>query len=162
MIAGDEVEDLYLECRNDVYRYLVSFGLTPSQAQDATQEAFLRLHQARLRGEKPDQPRAWVFRVAHNLGLSERTRRFNASVALEPHLEVAAKGPSAEQMAMERQDQSRLRQAISTLSEQQRRCLYLRADGLRYREIAAILGVGISTVVEFINRATARLKKEMT
>jgi RNA polymerase sigma-70 factor (ECF subfamily) len=164
MKRADEVEALYLECRDDVYRYLVSFGLTPAQAQDATQEAFLRLHQEARRGGMPRHPRAWVFKVAHNAGLAERLRLVNRSVALEPEMEGAAHdpSPSAERLAMERQDASRLRRAIAALSEQQRRCLYLRAEGLRYADIAGALGVGISTVAEFLARATARLKKEMS
>jgi DNA-directed RNA polymerase specialized sigma24 family protein len=38
-------------------------------------------------------------------------------------------------------------------------CLYLRAEGLRYNEIAATIGVGASTVGEFLNRAVTRLRK---
>ena len=52
-----------------------------------------------------------------------------------------------------------MKQALDTLSPQQRQCLHLRAEGLRYREIAETIGVGISTVGEFLNRAVTRLRK---
>jgi RNA polymerase sigma-70 factor (ECF subfamily) len=163
MVHRGEVEELYVQSRNDVYRYLISLGLTAAQAQDATQEAFLRLHQATQRGESPDNPRAWVFRVAHNVALSERTRRSSSSLSLSPALESKAKdpSPSAEKLVMDKQKMSMLRRAISALSDQQKRCLYLRAEGLRYAEIAETLGIGISTVAEFLTRATARLRKEL-
>ena len=49
--------------------------------------------------------------------------------------------------------------AIQRLSEQQRRCLFLRLEGLRYPEIGSALGISASTVGEFMRRAIARLKK---
>jgi len=54
----------------------------------------------------------------------------------------------------------RLRQAVAKLTPQQRECLRLRASGLRYREIAEVLGIGISSVGELVQRATARLRED--
>jgi len=48
---------------------------------------------------------------------------------------------------------------MSSLSPQQRRCLYLRGEGLKYREIAQAMGVGVSTVSVFLERAMARIWK---
>ena len=45
------------------------------------------------------------------------------------------------------------------LSEQQRRCLFLRMEGLRYPEIGTTLGISASAVGEFLRRAMVRLKK---
>jgi DNA-directed RNA polymerase specialized sigma24 family protein len=43
MTLQDQVAQLYLEGRDDVYRYLLSLGLYPPQAQEGAQEVFLRL-----------------------------------------------------------------------------------------------------------------------
>ena len=40
----DQVSRLFEEARDDVYRYLLTLGLHPPQAQEATQEVFLRLY----------------------------------------------------------------------------------------------------------------------
>ena len=48
----DRVAQLFSEARDDVYRYLVSLGLNPAQAQEETQEAFLRLYVTLKKGEK--------------------------------------------------------------------------------------------------------------
>jgi RNA polymerase sigma-70 factor, ECF subfamily len=45
------------------------------------------------------------------------------------------------------------------LSEQQKRCLFLRLEGLRYPEIGQSLGISASAVGEFLRRAVVRLKK---
>jgi RNA polymerase sigma-70 factor (ECF subfamily) len=54
----------------------------------------------------------------------------------------------------------RITVAMRTLSEQETECIHLRAEGLRYREIAQILGIGISTVADSLRRALAKLAGE--
>src|SRR5947208_14264882 len=71
----DQVSRLFEESRDDVYRYLLTLGLYPPQAQEAVQEVFLRLYTTMRNGENIQSPRAWVFRVAHNLGLKVRARQ---------------------------------------------------------------------------------------
>src|SRR5664279_4625660 len=82
----DRVALLFEESRDDVYRYLLTLGLYPPQAQEAVQEVFLRLYATMRKGEEIQNPRAWIFRVAHNLGLKIRARQhseepFNPEVA---------------------------------------------------------------------------------
>ena len=59
----------------------------------------------------------------------------------------------------DRERMTRFHSAVNGLSEQQRRCLFLRMEGLRYPEIAATLGISASAVGEFLRRAMVRLKK---
>ena len=156
----DRVVRLYEEARQDVYHYLLRLGLSPSQAQEGAQEVFLRLHSALVRGESIHNPRAWVFRVAHNLAVTEH-RAGDRWMALDPALEAALtdRGPGPEARVLQRERSARVSEALAELSPQQRRCLYLRAEGLRYREIAETIGVGVSTVSEFLTRAIARLRR---
>jgi RNA polymerase sigma-70 factor (ECF subfamily) len=60
-------------------------------------------------------------------------------------------------MLIDRQRNSRVAAAMETLSPQQRHCLYLRSEGLRYREIAEVIGISPSSVNEFLRRSIARL-----
>lgn len=156
----EQVGRLYLEARQDVYRYLLTLGLEPAQAQEAAQEVFLRLYATLRKGEQVENPRAWIFRVAHNLGLKTRARR-DAHAALTPELEIRAAHPEPgpEQNLIDRERMLRFHRAVENLSEQQRRCLYLRLEGLRYAEIGAALGISASAAGEFLRRAVARLKK---
>jgi RNA polymerase sigma-70 factor (ECF subfamily) len=156
----DRVVRLYEEAREDVYHYLLRLGLNASQAQEGAQEAFLRLHAAMVKGDSIANPRAWVFRVAHNLAITEH-RTGDRWMALDPGLEAALtdRGPGPEARVIHKQRASRIGEALAQLSPQQRRCLYLRAEGLRYREIAEVIGVGVSTVSEFVTRAVARLRR---
>jgi DNA-directed RNA polymerase specialized sigma24 family protein len=48
----DQVARLFEEARDDVYRYLLTIGLHPPQAQEATQEVFLRLYSSLRKGDQ--------------------------------------------------------------------------------------------------------------
>jgi RNA polymerase sigma-70 factor (ECF subfamily) len=156
----DRVSQLFEEARDDVYRYLLTLGLHPPRAQEAAQEVFLRLYATLKKGEEIDNPRAWVFRVAHNYGLKVREKQV-AEEPFDPALEarIQAQGENPEADLLERERMLRFHHAVAGLSEQQKRCLFLRMEGLRYPEIGSVLGISASAVGEFLRRAVVRLKK---
>jgi RNA polymerase sigma-70 factor, ECF subfamily len=156
----EQVARLFEESRDDVYRYLLTLGLYPPQAQEAVQEVFLRLYATMRKGEEIQSPRAWVFRVAHNLGLKIRARQ-HSEEPFDPDLRTryTTHTETPETELLERERMVRFHDAVSGLSEQQQRCLFLRMEGLRYPEISAALGISASAVGEFLRRAIVRLKK---
>ncbi|HEX4808859.1 MAG TPA: sigma-70 family RNA polymerase sigma factor [Bryobacteraceae bacterium] len=156
------IEQVYRETRDSMAGYLVCLGLPASQAQEVTQEVFLRLHQALRNGQKIQDVRAWLFRVAHNLGLNTRARERYRNLA-DPDWErfVNPETNSPEDTALSRERSQLLIAALKDLSPQQRNCLFLRAEGLRYREIAEVLRIKPSTVGEFLTRAIQRLTEAL-
>jgi len=155
----DQVAQVFEETRDDVYRYLLTLGLHPPQAQEATQEVFLRLYVTLKGNEEVRNQRAWIFRVAHNLGL--KTRAKQGSQPFDPEMEARMSDPgkNPEQKLLEKERMVQFHRAMEGLSEQQRRCLFLRLEGLRYPEIGETLGISASAVGEFLRRAMSRLKK---
>lgn len=156
----DQVTSAYEDFREDLYRYLLLLGLNPSQAQETSQEVFLRLYLAQRGGTKIRHIRAWIFTVAHNMALNLRQSEHGIHL-FDPTAEsdFASADPDPERRAIDNQRNTRLQDALASLSDQQRHCLLLRAEGFRYREIADIIGVGTSTVGEFLRRAITRLRK---
>ena len=161
MPVQDQVAALFEDLREDVYRYLLCIGLQPPLAQEATQEVFLRLYVTLRRKVEVRNPKAWIFRVAHNYGLKVRARQ-NSTLPFDPNLEGRLVDPekSPEMTFLEREKTVRFHRAVENLSDQQRRCLLLRLEGLRYTEIGEALGISASAVGEFMRRAIARLKRE--
>ena len=152
----DTVLKAYEEFREPLFRFLNRLGLTSMQAQEITQECFLRMQSQLLAGVTITAPRAWLFQVAHNLGVREAERSAREE-DLSAVSEVSSGHPFA---ALESADRlRRIHFAIDQLSAQQRRCLLLRAEGLRYREIGEVLGIETSTAAEFVRRAVAQLRK---
>lgn len=156
----EEVAQLFEESRSEVYRYMLAVGLYPQQAQEAVQEAYLRLYAALRRGEEIQNRRAWIFRVAHNFGMRAHDRE-SRDGTLDQDLEERLADPNGnpELTAVDHERNVRFHRAIQELSPQQRRCLYLRVEGLRYPEIGSALGISSKTVGEFLRRAIARLRK---
>ncbi len=155
-----QVADLYATQRNGVFRYLVCLGLDAEKAQDVTQEAFLRLLATVRDGNPVDTPKSWVYRVAHNLAMDT----LEAESRTSPYPEAVAEtlrclDKNAEQEMIEREWMEGFEKAVGQLSRQQRQVLELRAEGLRYREIADVLQVRTSTVGEFLRRAIHGLRK---
>ncbi len=62
-----------------------------------------------------------------------------------------------EEQAASSQRQERMQAVLRALPEQDRCCLYLRAEGLRYREIAATLGISLGAVSIALTRSLARM-----
>jgi RNA polymerase sigma-70 factor, ECF subfamily len=67
--------------------------------------------------------------------------------------------PDPEQELMRGEQTRRLSQEVSLLPELQRECLRLRAEGLRYYEIAAVLGIAMTAAVDHVRHALAKLRK---
>ena len=58
-----------------------------------------------------------------------------------------------------RQTRERLLAVVEALPEQDRRCLFLRAEGLRYREIAEILDMSLGAVSLSLSRSLGRIAR---
>lgn len=163
---GSIIVELYDELRPSLYGYLICLGLTPHEADDIIQEAFLGLFQHLEVGGKNDNLRGWVFRVAHNLSrnLQRRERRLVSDTHAEGEYltsEQADVSLNPEETYLWKEHLERLDLALAKLTEQQRQCLHLRAEGLRYREIASVLGVGVSRVPQLLQRAMVRIMDEL-
>lgn len=162
LTSEEAVAELYQAARVDVYRYLLTLGLAPAQSQEATQEVFLRLFAALGKGQRIGNMRAWIFRVAHNHGLTLRGQEQRwLPFPPEGEMRIPDDAGSPEQRLIEQERRMKLGSAVASLSPQQRQCLHLRTEGFRYREIAGILGISDSSVGEFLRRAIARLRKAL-
>jgi RNA polymerase sigma-70 factor (ECF subfamily) len=158
--AHDEVLFLFDACVPNVLRYIRSLGVDRTAAQDIAQEVFLALfHHVRL-GRPRDNLRGWIFKVAHNLALKHRHRQRREADFI-PEIELAAlvidRSLDPEERLAEEQHQRRLQAVLRALPERDRHCLSLRAEGLKYREIANVLGISLGAVAKAVSRSLTRL-----
>ena len=167
-LPGESLHDFvcrsYEAERMTVYRYLASLGAPPEVAKDLTQDLFLNLYSALRRGSEVRALRPWLFTSASHLFMNwRRGQATHPSISGEEAdlifnaIPFDLDGAPDETMIREQRLRA-VAEAIQTLSPQQRICLSLRSEGLRYREIADVLGVSVPTVSEFVRRAIARLR----
>ncbi len=158
----EEIVALFDQFRTPLLRYLSSFGLALPDCEEVLQEVFLSLFQHLRRGKSRENLRGWLFRVAHNLGLK---RRIQARRDLDAHVDAAHGelavdiGPNPEDQLVNSQTQQRLRAVVRALPETDRRCLFLRAEGLRYREIAQILDMSLGAISLSLARSLERIAR---
>jgi RNA polymerase sigma-70 factor, ECF subfamily len=157
-----EVISLFDQLQERLFGYVLSFGLMVHDAEDVVQETFLSLFRHLQLGRSRSNLRGWVFRVGHNLALKRRVASQAAgnSVAYDTIAAVHSDpGPSVEEQFAFNQRQKRLLAVLEALPEQDQRCLCLRAEGLKYREIAEILDISLGSVSASLARSLARLTR---
>lgn len=148
--------EMYRATFVELVRFLHRKVWDVERARDLAQETF-----ARALKQEPDNPRAWLFRVASNLARDEarlvvrRKRHLTLLRAEAEQAEADAPGAAAEMEARERTE--RLRLALERLSERDREALLLWDAGMSYPEIARETGLSVGAVGTTLARARRRL-----
>jgi len=151
----DEVLDLFDLLGGRLLAYAVSFGIPVQDGEDVVQETFLALFQHLRKGRSRENLKGWLYQVVHNLALKRRYRNTTDGSTVE-RLDP---GPGPEEMVLFGERHARLQAALGALPLVDQTCLRLRADGLRYREIAKILGISLGSVAASLARSIARLER---
>ena len=155
------LEELSQKYRRPLIAYFQRRVRSREEAEDLTQEVFLRLVRRRD-VETIDNPEAFVFRTAINL-LRDRSRR---GKTLSSHLDEMAHGQNAfedlspERVVNGRQSLQSVLRALDELDERSRDVFILhRLEGMKHAEIANLYGVSVSSVEKYIIKALAHLAK---
>lgn len=156
-----EVTALFDELRLPVLRYVLSFRLPVSDAEEIVQETFLALFHHLGAGKPAENLRGWVFTVAHRLAWKHRLSAQRRWERLIPRVGMwrtpdPDPGPHERIEGIERRQ--RLLAVIDALPERDRCCLWLRAEGLRYREIAQTLRMSLGAVAKSLEKSFARMQ----
>jgi RNA polymerase sigma-70 factor (ECF subfamily) len=157
-----EVLTLFDRLHDRLMSYVLRFKpLSVQDCEEVVQEAFLALFRHLQRGGSRENLSGWLFRVVHNLGLKrlQGARRDCQNVVTISAAEEIVVDQSLNPEDAFAQDETRrhLRSVVSALPEQDQRCLALRAEGLRYREIADVLGMSLGAVAKSLERSLERI-----
>ena len=164
-----DFRSLYERYQPMVYRFLIYKGLSPDEAREVTQDAFVTAY-ARidtLRDEAAFRP--WLFSIACNLW----RRHLEQKRKVVEMRQADDEGPGDEELLPSRdagvldnmldQEKVRLvRDAIGELPPRERECL--RAwivEGLSYREIGQRMGISESTVGVLVHRGIKHLRERL-
>lgn len=127
-----------------------------AEAEDATQEVFLRVHEKSSSFAGRSQVGTWIHRIAVNYCLNQIDRRQRRPQGLTQWGEEQAMGPESSTTAeLEQQETIRtVRRLLARIPHEARAILLLReVEQLSYREIAETLEVPIGTVMSRLARA---------
>ena len=157
-IAGgdkDALADLYSRTRPAVYRAAFHAAPSPQDAEDVTQDAFVRIWDTAASYRPQGKPMAWVLTITRNLAIS----RLREHGRTEPLVQEDWQDRLADNPAVTHEDRMMLEAVLSALSDEERQIVTLHAlTGLRHREIAALLGLPLPTVLSKYSRALKKLQ----
>ena len=158
----EDVLRLFDECAPGLRRYVGAFGLTAEVTEDVVQEVFLQLFKHLRLGRSRANLRGWIFRVGHNLALKHREKaarrhRWEGTWDIELVDRVIDPAANPEQQLADDRRVRRLRTIVRALPERDRQCVFLRAEGLRYRDIARTLDISLGGVAKSLARTMKRL-----
>ena len=173
---GAAFEELVLRYQNRLLTVLEHLVGNREQAEDLTQDVFVRVYKARLRYEPGAKFSTWLFTIANNVAsnaLRSRSRRRevavpegNGSDSSPLRLDQLAKAASGFMPTrnLDRAEQAEMvRHAVAALSERQRLALLLaKFEGMSYQDIAATMDLSVQAVKSLLSRARVNLKEILT
>jgi RNA polymerase sigma factor (sigma-70 family) len=156
-----QYEDLLREFGPGLFRLVASYEYHVHIREDLLQDIRLALWTALpgFRGEC--SLRTFVYRIAHNRGLSHANgRRKQVSEADEPD-EIIDPKSDPESTAIENAMQARLARAIRSLPLAYRQVITMTLESLPHAEIALVLGISENNVAVRLNRARILLREKL-
>ncbi len=174
--AGDvpAFEELVRRYQDRVHNFALRWTGNPADAEEVTQEAFLKAFRAlpRFRGDAKFS--TWLFQIAKNvcINLFHRGRRQmeHRRVSLQDHMDdddaipvqIETPDDNPQEALLEREFAAVAAKAIAALDPHYRDALVLRdVEGMDYADIAQILAVPVGTVKSRIHRARSELQKRL-
>lgn len=156
---GDEgaFEEIYARYANSIYKFFLRRLGQPAVCAELFQETFLRVHKARHSFRTEMSFKTWLYAIASNL-----MRDTLKSKSWSKTVQLSDKGESFLQKAIPSGGHKLLsfKEAFATLTEDQKEAIILsRFQGLKYEEIAKIMGRSADAVNQLIQRALFHLRK---
>lgn len=155
--AGNQeaLAQLYRRARAAVYGLALSYVKNAQDAQDLTQDTFVRVWDAAPQYRPQGSPMGWVLTIARNLSLMKlREGQRKGELEEEQWNAIPAQAPG-----LSHEDRLLVQNALAALEEQERRIVVLHAvTGLKHREVAALLELPLATVLSKYHRGLKKLK----
>ncbi len=170
-------EELVARYQNRLLTILEHLVGNREQAEDLTQDVFLRVFRARERYEPGAKFSTWLFTIANNVASNARRshsrrkevgvpQKSNGSDSSPMQLDQLAKAASGlmPTRALDKAEQAEMvREAVKSLSERQRMALLLsKFEGMSYQDIADTMGLSVQAIKSLLSRARVNLKEILT
>jgi RNA polymerase sigma-70 factor (ECF subfamily) len=146
-----------------VYRLAYRLSGNPQDAEDLTQETFVRVFRS-LADFSPGTFEGWLHRITTNLFLDmvRRRQRIRFDALPEDTERLPGSAPSPEQVYADTHLDPQIQAALDALSPEFRVAVVLcDIEGLTYEEIAATLGIKLGTVRSRIHRGRVQLRQAL-
>ena len=152
---------LYDAHHRELANFVRALERDPRAAEDVVSETFVRLIDTIRRGRTPDQPRAWLHRVAANLVIDGGRRRTVVTRFLGRFVDHRT-APPPDDLVLRDESRREVWDALSSLTPDARTALMLAAHGFSGHEIAEAIGRSELATRSLLCRARLRLRDQLT
>lgn len=170
--SNEALEELFKRYSRPLYQFIYRHLPNEETASDLVQETFLRIFRHRKDYRPTSRFSYWIYRIAKNLCVDEKRRYWNRNVSSasvvtsqdETPVDLIEMQPSNQpngaELLQRREMEDLIREAIESLSDEQRQVMLLhKYQGLAYKEIADILDITTESVKQRAYRAHVRLRE---
>jgi RNA polymerase sigma-70 factor, ECF subfamily len=167
--AGEAIDagQLFDVYHDRIYRYVLRMVKNPAEAEDLTQDTFLRAYRGHESLRDPQAVRGWLYRIATHACL-DRLRQRKPQVSIDTgegadrvHA-VVSKSPSVLEITERKETSACVQRCLDFLPDSYRAVILLHeAHSLTAAEIAELLGVTVTTVKIRLHRARRKLQRIM-
>ena len=174
MARGSEaaLAELYAEFKNRVYNTAISFLQDTVEAEEVTQDVFVKIYQSAARFEGKSSVSTWIYRITVNQSLSrlsyrKRQKRFGWIVRFsqEDRPEPALDIPHFDHPGVlleKKENAGILFKAVESLPEQQKTAFILSfIEELPRQEVAVVMELSLKAVESLLQRAKVNLRKKL-
>lgn len=138
-----------------------SYARDEADRQDLMQDIAFALWKALPSFRNECSERTFVYRVAHNRGLSHRYRNATSALPLEAAAGVIDTGTAPDDAAQRNDRHTHLWHAVRQLPDGLQQAVVLRLEGLPDREIADVMGISENNVAVRLTRARKLLRRHL-
>jgi RNA polymerase sigma factor (sigma-70 family) len=159
----ETIEELFAALESPLLGYAHRLAGDPAAAQDAVQDAFMKLH---AQFEEVREPRRWLYRAVHNAALNHRRR---AGKIVQLHAPAGDEGndtadpqPLPDEQIARWEGIGQVRLSLETLDERSRELVRLKFnEDLSYKEISRRTGLKVGHVGYLLHHALKGLADEL-
>jgi len=165
-------QEIYGSYSKMVYNLCLNYLQNEGDAEDATQEVFVKIHQQLHKFKGKSNLKTWVYRITINycldfLRAQKRQKRFGFIYSIfQPNFDVNKKAlTNFNHPGVQLEDEeavAELFKKISELPEKQKTALLLKSmEGLSQKQIADIMQLSVKAVESLLSRAKKKLKENL-
>lgn len=156
----DRMALLFDRYQTPLYQFYRRHSLDAAASEDLVQEVFFRVMRFRKTYKLGASFRSWLYQIARNTRVDYLRRATRETTVVDEFGDTFAIDAGID-TSLEADDQARiLRMALAHLPERKREILILsRYQGLKYKEIAELMGCDVNTIKVRIHRSVQELRE---
>ena len=159
-MQAESFDQIYQNCFDPVYRYMLSLSGSPQIAEEITQETFFKALRSLDQFQGKSSLKSWLCAIAKNLWLSEQRKKKDQPI--DDVVSLSDPSPGPEEVIVRQDESMRIHRLLHHLDEPYREVFTLRTLGqLGFRDIGELFGKSENWACVVYHRARAKIREKM-